>query len=50
MFKLSLPPTEVPITTTAATTTTTPNLKMKKPEQESMITKNNLQQTSVNKK
>jgi hypothetical protein len=26
-------------------TTTTPNLKMKKPEQESIITRNNLQQT-----
>jgi hypothetical protein len=37
MFKLGSPQTD--------TTTTTPNLKMKKPEQESIIPRNNLKQT-----
>jgi hypothetical protein len=40
MFKLGSPPTD----------TTTPNVKMKKPEQESILIRNNLQQTYVNKK
>jgi hypothetical protein len=44
MFKLGSPPP----TDTTTTTTPTPNLKMKKPEQESMINRNNLQQTYVN--
>jgi hypothetical protein len=40
MFKLAAPQPD-------ATTTTTTNLKMKKPEQESMIARNNLQLTFV---
>jgi hypothetical protein len=44
MFKLGSPPVD---TTTTTATTTPANLKMKKPEQEPMITRNNLQQTYV---
>jgi len=43
MFKLGPSPTDT-------TTTNTPNLKSKKPEQESIVNRNNLQQTYVNKK
>jgi len=42
MFKLGSPPTDT-------TTTVIPNVKMKKPEQESIVIRNNLQQTYVNK-
>jgi hypothetical protein len=38
MFKLGAPPID---------TTPIPNVKMKKPEQESIITRNNLQQTYI---
>ena len=42
MFKLGAPQTD--------TATTPPNLKMKKPEQEPMITRNNLKQTYIHLK
>ncbi|CAF3020652.1 unnamed protein product [Rotaria sp. Silwood2] len=43
MFKLGSVPTDTVATTT---TTTTPNMKTKKPEQDTMIPRNNLQQTT----
>ncbi|CAF1093497.1 unnamed protein product [Rotaria sordida] len=43
MFKLGSLPTD---TVTTTTTTTTPNLKSKKPEQDPLVPRNNLQQTT----